>query len=203
MEKNSETRLKRATTNDELRELYGKCYERNEYKMGLTRITVLGRLLADSPYRSDYLDVGCGRAESLELAGVVGWQENIQGIEIVPALAQRADVKLIETATDLPFKDNTFKLVTCLDMLEHILPEETERVLSELWRVARNELVVSVADYSSPFIGYELHINQRSYDEWIGLFGNATKGGMPRGPLGWHATGDTGRSLWLGATKGV
>lgn len=43
----------------------------------------------------------------------------------------------------LPFADGRFEVVTCLDVLEHVLPAERSSVLMELARVARRTVVVA------------------------------------------------------------
>ncbi len=47
------------------------------------------------------------------------------------------------SAKSLPFKDNSFPVVVCVDTLEHISLEDRESVIKELWRVGRNKIYLS------------------------------------------------------------
>ena len=69
-------------------------------------------------------------------------------------------------AYDLPFSENEFDVVTCFDVIEHILPEDTEAVLKELDRVARLAIILCIANYPSKHNGVDLHINIRHYKSW-------------------------------------
>jgi len=66
---------------------------------------------------------------------------------------------------DLPFGDNEFDVVTCIDTLEHVQPSDRGRVISEIRRVAKR-LVVVAAPYDTPWTSgaeemlYELSENK-------------------------------------------
>ena len=49
---------------------------------------------------------------------------------------------VVGDACYLPFKDNTFSLVTCVSVLEHI--KELKRAINELNRVVKREVIVGV-----------------------------------------------------------
>lgn len=66
------------------------------------------------------------------------------GIELSQAVLESECPDLLEKGiveagilTNLPYKDNQFDLVFSADVLEHIMPEEAEKVISELVRVSR------------------------------------------------------------------
>ena len=46
--------------------------------------------------------------------------------------------------TNLPYEDNSFDLVYSADVLEHIHPEEADIVISELIRVSRRHIFMSI-----------------------------------------------------------
>jgi ubiquinone/menaquinone biosynthesis C-methylase UbiE len=47
--------------------------------------------------------------------------------------------------TNLPYEDNSFDLVFSSDVLEHIHPEEADIVISELIRVSRRHVFMSIS----------------------------------------------------------
>lgn len=101
------------------------------------------------------LDVGCGLG--LAVRHLRGRGIDATGIELDrPAIAQhlpqdvRPFVRLYDGSLPLPFVDDAFSTVVCLEVLEHI--PEPERMLAEIARVGRDRLVLSVPDISAiPF----------------------------------------------------
>lgn len=113
------------------------------------------------------LDVGCGDGS---FADAVREKYNClaTGVDPVPGLA-----RVTASSHDLPFSDRTYDVVTFLDVLEHILPEDTEATLRELARIARHHVILTVNNNPSCYRGpndTELHINIKPYDEWEELF---------------------------------
>ncbi len=95
------------------------------------------------PLSGKILDFGCGPGvflEKLLTAGAI-----CQGVEISPATAEMAAQRLqhhprflgVTLLNDLPLpmNDNTFDAVFLLETIEHLLNEELEAVLRELWRI--------------------------------------------------------------------
>lgn len=115
--------------------------------------------------KGSLLDVGCGRGEIVEFAKANGF--DAVGVDVVPL---HHDI-MQGSITALPFDDNSFDYVTSFDVLEHLLPIDTELALGELKRVARKGVLLTVNNKPSKnrVTGHELHINRRPYDEWAGL----------------------------------
>ena len=95
------------------------------------------RELASLPGGKTLLDVGCGTGGLL--AKVDGWRA--QGIDVsLHAIRHCRERGLqavqVASAQDLPFADESFDVVTCLDVLYHEDVEE-DRALSEMVRVLR------------------------------------------------------------------
>lgn len=100
-------------------------------------ILKLVRRHAPSPRRT--LDVGCGTA--LITRSLPG--ERISGVDLNPRNLQKArryapDARFIlcDAEDALPFADESFDLVVCTEMLEHLI--NPERTVSEICRVLRS-----------------------------------------------------------------
>jgi hypothetical protein len=71
------------------------------------------------------------------------------GIKKVITLDINPSANIVANAADIPLEDNSYDVVTCIDMLEHVAREERAMVLSELIRVA-GKAVFLVAPTDSP-----------------------------------------------------
>lgn len=92
------------------------------------------------------LDAGCGEGETLARLACLPQDEtaaidlNAQAVEHTRARVPWADTS-VASVTDLPFGEESFDLVLCLEVLEHL--EDPEAALDELRRVSRGDVVVS------------------------------------------------------------
>jgi SAM-dependent methyltransferase len=96
-----------------------------------------------------FLDVGCGEAFSLRHLQAEGIRLPVMGTDIIFTALQMAHSEVlpglpaaVADIHHLPYPDNAFPLVTCLEVLEHI-PDSTLG-LRELFRVSANYLLLSV-----------------------------------------------------------
>ena len=93
------------------------------------------------------LDAGCGEGETLaRLPGLLSGR--VTAVDLSPEAVQftsrrfpAVDVRR-ESVMDLPFPDDSFELVLCLEVLEHLA--DPRAAVSELARVSSREVVVSV-----------------------------------------------------------
>ncbi len=160
--------------NDESRKAeqakYPKCYAHGprKYEMGGPRIVEVATNLSVLPCRGSLLDVGCGREEILKIAAAIGF-DPCGGTEIVPALLDGDRIVFAECHA-LPFPDNSFDVVTLLDVLEHLLPGDDEAACHEIERVGKRFLLLTVSSGRSNFAGHKLHINRRPCKKWYELF---------------------------------
>jgi SAM-dependent methyltransferase len=96
------------------------------------------------------LDAGCGTGGNLEWLVRYASGGRVVGMDLVPtAIAfcrQRGHRDLAQaSATDLPFADGSFDLVTSFDVLVQIPGEGSdERAMREMWRVLRPEGIAFV-----------------------------------------------------------
>jgi 2-polyprenyl-3-methyl-5-hydroxy-6-metoxy-1,4-benzoquinol methylase len=96
------------------------------------------------------LDVGCGEgvlteqwADKLGSGRIVGIDLDDPKLQAEWAKRQRANLEYkVEDATNLSFADNEFDMASAIEVLEHV--PDPERTVSEMARVAKNWILVSV-----------------------------------------------------------
>ncbi|MGA2911572.1 MAG: class I SAM-dependent methyltransferase [Candidatus Levyibacteriota bacterium] len=94
------------------------------------------------------LDVGCGEGFTLNRLKEHGIGKKLEGLEyskdaILLGKKTYPDIKITQGSIyALPYKANSFDLVLCTEVLEHL--EESEKALKELVRVSKKYLVISV-----------------------------------------------------------
>lgn len=90
----------------------------------------------------EVLDVGCGNGTFLkalpETCVKIGLDFSKEALKHVPYPT------VLANAESLPFESSSFDLVTCLEVLEHLPKHIFEATLSELARVSRRYVIVSV-----------------------------------------------------------
>lgn len=89
------------------------------------------------------LDVGCGKFTSGSIAKELGYTE-VMGVEICRNIVLK-DVMLVEGAHELPFVDGSFDVVTCIDVMEHIIESDVPAVLTELFRVTKHRTYITIS----------------------------------------------------------
>jgi 2-polyprenyl-3-methyl-5-hydroxy-6-metoxy-1,4-benzoquinol methylase len=116
------------------------------------------------------LDVGCGEGFTLNRLREKGIGKKLEGLEYLKAAIELGkktypDIKIIQGSIyELPYKDNSFDLVLCTEVLEHL--EEPEKALKELVRVSNKYLVISVPN--EPFFMLAQFIRGKNWSR----FGN-------------------------------
>ena len=162
-------------------EKYAVAYKLPGYRMGAARKAMACDLLRGLPYGlcegGSLLDVGCGRGEMLQAAPTFGFFSAV-GVEAEPGLClSTPDALVVQgVAWDLPVRDDSRDVVTCFDVLEHLLPDDQAPSLAEMRRVARGAVIVTAADYSHVVQGLELHPGRRSYADFDALIRTAFAG---------------------------
>jgi ubiquinone/menaquinone biosynthesis C-methylase UbiE len=155
---------------------YVQVYDRHaHYAMARDRLQPV--LTALSGLSGSLLDVSCGRGELMRGARDAGFFP-VAGTEVVPQLVGEG-VRYAELHA-LPFADGSHNVVTCIDVLEHLLEVDLVPALQELQRVTRRNLLLAVADYSTQWDGVELHPSARPYDAWDALFREVLTGEIRR-----------------------
>ncbi len=112
------------------------------------------------------LDVGVGRGHFFKFLDKEGY--DLKGIE--PSLEARKlikDKRVINAYSHkLPFKNSSFDVVVCLDVLEHIPRELITKSLKEINRVGKGYAIISVAHHSDIKNSWELHISSMPFNKW-------------------------------------
>lgn len=169
---------KRSREIDKYAAIYGAgvSYTMNKRRLDQS-LSALHGFLVSWPDSTSLLDVGCGDGQWMRhVVDLFGLE--CTGVDPVPGLAH--EHVTTAAATDLPFNDSSFDVVTCLDVMEHLVPEDTEPALLEIARVARHGAIITVNNNPSHYRGIgntELHINIKPYSEWqamlVSVFGSA------------------------------
>ena len=119
----------------------GGWYHRDDWR----RISFVFGLLQRG---GDVLDVGVGAGQFINSLALSGEFRSVAGsdpttfgkyIELVPGIDRHN-----HSVAALPFADDSFDVVTCMEVLEHVDGDDFEAGLSELRRVCRGQLIMSV-----------------------------------------------------------
>lgn len=161
---------------------YREAYKDPHYGMGVRRRAHVKAMLAKLE-RGSLLDVATGRGECLKFARELGFSEPIIGTEVVDDLL---DVDVVfARAHDLPFEDGSFDVVTCFDVLEHLIEDDIRPCLREMYRVARRTCIVSASERPGKWRGgRDLHISRRPAAEWAELIADCWPGMVGFGSAG-------------------
>ncbi len=155
------------TDDKSLAYIYAEVYQDPRYRQGDARKAVARADIDTIEEGMTYLDVGCGRGETVEYAlerGVIA-----RGTELVSKLCNenvlRASVRDLFEIRDLEFQ-----FVSCYDVLEHLPIESIDDALNELWRVTSQTLFISTNDLPSRWRNVELHLTRQPREWWEDKF---------------------------------
>lgn len=154
------------------------------YKMARSRLDAALAWICDQPMGTSLLDIGCGRGELLrefvDVDPVI-----VKGYEVVESLCGfspglsdkiRSDamrcVHHFEGMHKIPEEDNSWDLVTCCDVMEHVLEADALAGIAEMIRVARKKVYLSISTTTDSWgrsLGPNeiLHITIRPIDWWL------------------------------------
>jgi len=103
------------------------------------------------------LDVGCGTGRLVNFFNNNGFQaKGCDKFSKAISIAKKNNSKntiFKAPATNLPFKNHSFELVTSISTIEHLTPKEVERFLSESHRILKNKglIFIITPNFNSPF----------------------------------------------------
>jgi len=156
---------------EEYREIYAEVFGRSRESgrgVGFARylLSVIGETLGASSAERDkpqptVLDVGCGKGDLLELLVrtmcIPARGFDVDDFTIHPG--HRVD---IGTASALPYESASWDWVLCSHVLEHLVVDEAQHAAAELFRVARQFVVISVGLADCPE-----HLTVLPWTEWV------------------------------------
>lgn len=112
---------------------------------------VIGNLI---PGPRNLLDVGCGNGMFLRRVSETFPEIAVHGADrSVAAVSQVSGSSTVCAISSLPFADQSYDVVTCLEVIEHLQIASFQDALSELARVARLQLLVSVPNSQDLRVG--------------------------------------------------
>jgi SAM-dependent methyltransferase len=136
----------------------------------------------------DLLDVGAGAGQFLNMLARSGNFRSVVGIDKVRfrkyTQLEPNMSKLDGDIANLPFEDDSFDVVTCMEVLEHIPPEVLVAGLAELRRVCRGQLIMSLPFCESEPLS-KTHLRRFEATDIIELFPNASYTLLDRPRMPW------------------
>ena len=111
-------------------------------------------------------DIGCGRCIFFDMLQEKGLQ--VFGLEpsTVIVNSKKSPFVIQGTCDNIPFANNLFDVVFCLDVLEHIPGILISDSLKELHRISNNYLIISAASHEDIVENLKVHITIKLYPEW-------------------------------------
>jgi hypothetical protein len=154
------------TTRERELSKYGEAYQQADYGMTTERRDGLDKLIGALPCKS-YLDVSTGRGETLAIARKHGY-EVVKGTETVEALCNEHVTRAV--LPNIPHPDKSFEVVSLVEVIEHLLPDDIRPALAELTRLASKHILISAAVQECWIGGVNLHPSAMPVEQWDELF---------------------------------
>lgn len=143
VELSAETRMGRDQLAVDLgAEAASKAYKSADWR----RVSYVQSIAAKAP-GGTLLDVGVGQGHFSNAVSKSGVFSRVAAIDIKtsPRFRKHGDYELYEMdAASMSFADGEFDTVVCMEVIEHIEDGTLEKAISELRRVARSRLLISV-----------------------------------------------------------
>jgi SAM-dependent methyltransferase len=124
-------------------------------------LSLVGELLDRDSRIRDVVDVGCGRGDfTRELAGRYPSLREAWGTDFSPETlaiaaedAKPSDRVRFRTADllEMPFGEDRFDLLVCLNVLHHIHPDDRDTAFGELARITRRYILLELKNRGNPY----------------------------------------------------
>lgn len=150
---------------------YNKIYQDPKYGHPPDRPILALEVVRDElPKMTTLLDVSTGRGQFVKLV-----KDEFSNVHI--SVSEHSEHLLMTDLVAMPrFKWNLpdpcplgdiWDMVTCFDVMEHLEEDVIDESIKQLGAVTRIYLAMSIALYSAPFNGVELHKTIRNSDWWL------------------------------------
>ncbi len=128
---------------------YESADRQKKWKQSIAEL-LKARVQEISPKR--LLDAGCGSSPNINIISAdnkMGMDINEQALEY---MRTHSDARFaVGSVLEIPFLDNSFDCVLCIEVLEHLYPEEVDKAISEINRVlvSGGHAIIATPNYSS------------------------------------------------------
>jgi len=162
--------IPRCPIGDTMKDVYDSLYSEDRYAGIINHKQANWLLKRPLAGIKTAVDFGCGPGHTVKKLRAHGIDTT--GVDFSTTLKERfwsGDDKFIQgdiTSTDL---DDTFDLVVCHDVLEHLAEEDATKALDTLAKHTNGFVSLVIANHSDVWLGKELHINNQPYDWWKNL----------------------------------
>ena len=116
------------------------------------------------------LDVGCAKGflvKALDELGVDAYGIDPSVYAVSNAHPDVGDKINLDSAQSIPYPDNTFDVVTCLDVMGHVPLKEVTKTLKELLRVSKEWVIIRVVTHEVEGDIGSSHETIRDRDWWV------------------------------------
>ena len=133
-------------------DLYEKLYQTGYHNdLGFSHTGKLFPFLKECLDKKDnikILDVGCSHGLAVLQLQQMGYEA--YGVDVAATAIKLCEERGLATckvgsATNIPFEDDFFDLIISTDTLEHLLPSDVKKVISEFQRVNKGKCLLSIA----------------------------------------------------------
>lgn len=154
--------------------IYNRGYRKKKNNINFNKIDwILERYSFNS-----ILDVGCSYGEYVNYFQNKG--KDAHGIDIAekPIKESMAEKNCKEgSILDIPFTNNRFEALICMDVLEHIDSKDLKKAIDELYRVTSDYFFIKIStrlerqrQWASILNIPNIHLTVKPIDRWIILF---------------------------------
>lgn len=127
--------------NKKITKSLAKKYPSWDVSIALRYINIIKDIKSRFPNGAKILDVGSGE---FGIATYIGKGYEITGTDIDFGKKRQAGFKIVKASAEkLPFKDNSFDVVTCIDVMEHLPKKIRKKSTEEMVRVGKSVVYIS------------------------------------------------------------
>ena len=117
-----------------------------------------------------WLDVGCGAGRWCKHVLDNGMSVAVHGVDVVDLGCPEGVLFNTAHARDLPLDDNSFEVVSSWDVFQHLIVDDVDQALAEVFRVASKQvyfIISTTLSYAHRDEIGELHATIKKWDWWF------------------------------------